>query len=87
MSECKRFNVCRAPLCPMDEQSLDSGLWYPDEEVCKLRMFNSCDWVIKQRKISNKAGVNDGYFTLKSLKAIKIVKYGIKGIDPGKRRA
>jgi len=87
MSECKYFNMCSAPLCPMSEQSLKNGLWYPDEEVCRLRRFASCAWVRKQKKISNKAGVNNGYFTVETLRSIKAVKCGIKGIDPDKKVA
>lgn len=36
---CKKFESCEAPLCPMDERSLKHGIWYPDEDICNLRIF------------------------------------------------
>jgi hypothetical protein len=32
---CPHFNNCSAPLCPQDESSLISAIWYPGEDICK----------------------------------------------------
>ncbi len=80
--KCKHFNTCSAPLCPMDNQTLDGGLWYPHEEICKLRKFAKQGWIRKQRKIVKIGSDTSRYFTVDMLNSIKSVKKGIKGLDP-----
>ena len=38
--KCLKFDACSAPLCPTDKESIDKGIWYPDEEICKNREFS-----------------------------------------------
>lgn len=65
IEKCKYFEECSAPLCPKDEESLKYGIWYKDEEICKLKFVD--DWIKKQRKIAKKD--KDGFtvFTYKML--------------------
>ena len=46
--ECKKYDSCNAPLCPYDSESIESGCWYPDEEICTKKKF---DWIKMQNKI------------------------------------
>lgn len=79
---CKRLESCSAPLCPMDEGSLGSGIWYPDEEICKLQAFCKLNWVQNQKKIAKKARIIDLYFTHRMLQQNCIIGKGISGLDP-----
>ncbi len=33
--KCRHFEECNAPICPIDEESIKSAIWYPDEEICR----------------------------------------------------
>lgn len=79
---CKNFEGCDAPLCPMDENSLKHCIWYPNEDICKLRKFQTLDWVKKQKLIAKKHGSVDGFFSINMLQAIKKVSKGISGANP-----
>jgi len=63
--ECSNFDICSAPLCPLDKDSLENGIWYPDEEICRKR--NAPMWVKAQRKIVKKTKDKDKYFTYEML--------------------
>ena len=80
--QCKRFDSCGAPLCPLDEDSLQNGLWYPDEESCESVEFRMMPWIKRERKISKRARESDHYFLFKMLQRDIIIKKGIAGIDP-----
>ena len=79
--ECIRFDSCSAPLCPLDENSLNNGIWYFDEEICHLREFCHLPWIRNQKKIAKKARDYDSYFTLRMLEQNCMIKAGITGID------
>ena len=80
--DCPKFDDCSAPLCPLQQNTVDGGIWYPDEEICKRRNFQNLDWIRKQKAIIKAKAPNDRYFTVEMLKAIKQVRKGIEGIDP-----
>ena len=82
--QCPKFDVCNAPLCPMDEESLSHGIWYPDEEICKRKAFANMDWIKRQKKIAKKAKRMDRYFTFEMLKRNCVITKGIEGLDPDK---
>jgi len=50
MEECSRFDICSAPLCPLDEE-IDKRYWYPGEQICKAQKHNKHRWIKKQRSI------------------------------------
>lgn len=50
MTNCKRFNKCSAPLCPLDE-NLDERYWYSDESVCASQEHGDRRWIKKQKQI------------------------------------
>ena len=68
------WNKCSAPICPLDDYSLQHCIWYPGEEVCKHEAMQQVDWVVHQRKMSK--GESDRYFTFPLL--VKGVKQGIR---------
>ena len=76
---CALYETCLAPLCPLDKSSL-SGIWYPDEEICRSRSHGNLSWIKSQRKISRAA--TTGYFTLEILNSIRTIRKGITGLDP-----
>lgn len=80
--ECKRYETCDVPLCPLDEQSLKHGIWYPDEDICNSRTSGNFPWIKAQRKIAKKAARTDRYFNLQMLERNCIVRKGIEGLDP-----
>ena len=83
-NECRHFDSCSAPLCPLDSSSLGGGLWYPDEEICRVRKFQQEQWLKNQKKLKKVGNLDSGYFTKEMLDRRLIVRKGIKGIDPDK---
>lgn len=79
---CKKYETCSAPLCPLDEGSLKSGIWYPDEEVCIIRNFRRIPWVRKQIKIAKKPADVTMYFTIEMLELLKRVGKLSSGANP-----
>jgi hypothetical protein len=80
-TDCQWYKKCNAPLCPYDQKTLEYGVFYPDEEICRLR--DCPDWVITQKVVRRVKARNDMYFTYEMLKAIDTVRRGIRGISPG----
>lgn len=80
--KCIRFEDCEAPLCPLQPQSVEGGIWYPGEAICRLRRFQRLPWVAKQRGIVKAGAPPDGFFTVRMLQAIRRVAKGIAGADP-----
>jgi hypothetical protein len=78
-SDCPREDSS-APLCPLDENSVRNGIWYPDEEACPRR--NVPNWVKAQKAIVKVGAPVDRFFTVGMLQAITRVQKGITGIDP-----
>lgn len=74
---------CSALLCPLDENSIRNGIWYPDEEICRARKFQTLPWVRKQKRIARLGlTVDAGLFTVEMLAAVSQIRRGIKGINP-----
>ncbi len=70
---CPSFDNCSAPLCPLDKQSLEVGVWYPDEPICNKQGVKP-HWVIIQRRIAKKVKDRTRYFTMKDLQGITNVR-------------
>ncbi|MCG6537021.1 MAG: hypothetical protein L7F78_20525, partial [Syntrophales bacterium LBB04] len=56
---CSLYESCNAPLCPLDQASLN-GIWYSDEESCRSRTHGNLSWIQAQRKLSRVAAT--GFF-------------------------
>jgi len=78
--KCSKFNSCGAPLCPLDEESLKYGIFYPDEEICTKRPFPL--WIKAQRKITKRCKDKDKYFSYEMLNRLSQVRIGTIGLDP-----
>jgi len=78
--ECKMYEVCEAPFCPLESNSLI--IWYAGEEICRERMHRNLPLVQAQRKIAK--FVPAGYFTMEMLSRNCIIKTGMLGLDPDK---
>jgi len=81
-ADCRFYESCSAPLCPLEPASLERGIWYPDEAICQSRRFNSLVWVRQQGKIAKCASRMDRYFHPLMLQKRCTVKPGIVGLDP-----
>ena len=68
------WNKCRAPLCPLDDQSLQHGVWYPGEEICKHEAMQAVDWIARQREL--RKSDKEQYFTFPLL--VKQAKHGLR---------
>ena len=79
--QCRHFDSCSASLCPMDE-NLKSGIWYPEEEICRLK--NITGWIKQQKKIAKKVKDKDTYYTYKMLNRNCKVGTGMIGLNPDK---
>jgi hypothetical protein len=82
MNECKSFEGCTAPLCPLDK-SFNLAVWYPGEPICgKRELPPDARRIIRvQRKISRRAVARDLSFDVTALSTIKRVHTSIKGRD------
>ena len=80
--DCKYFDTCNAPLCPMDQVSLEHGIWYADEEICRLKQFFSLEWIKNQKKIAKRTNDTDTFYTVNMLDRKLQVKKGVRGLDP-----
>ena len=78
-SKCPKYESCSAPLCPLDTQSPISNTYFPGEDICKAKRFQSLGWVKKQKAIAKLKP--SGYFTIAMLKAIRRISKSIEGID------
>lgn len=78
MDDCPLFDKCNAPLCPLDENSIINGIWYPDEEVCKKKAIEL--WVKNQRKVKKRSRDTEKYFTASMLNRNIRVRNGITGL-------
>ena len=63
--KCKYYESCNAPLCPFDEESIEHGIWYPDEEVCRKK--TSIKWIRRQKTLIKRKVDPEGYFTTEML--------------------
>lgn len=82
--DCKRFDSCSAPLCPLDVSNLKNSIWYADEVICPLREFCKTTMVNNQNKIARRTRDLYTYYTKKMLEQKCIIRNGITGIDPDK---
>ena len=83
ISDCKYFNECEAPMCPLYNKFKDT-IWFVDEDVCKLSKFSNLLVIKNQKKIQKKTQGRDpnevGYFTYDMLNRRIRVTSKIKGI-------
>jgi len=80
--QCRYFDSCSASLCPLDPEHLKVRIWYPDEEICRLKTV--LNWVKIQKKISKRTKDNNKYYTYKMLNQNCKVGKGMTGLNPDK---
>ena len=82
---CPKFHKCNAPLCPLDPESIQHGIWYPDEDICTKRNMHT-PWLKKQKRIKKLLNKNlidpNLFFSVSMLNKIKAVRPGLKGANP-----
>ncbi|MDP2947319.1 MAG: hypothetical protein Q8N88_04325 [Nanoarchaeota archaeon] len=64
-NKCKYYETCNAPLCLLDKESLEEGIWYPDEGICRKR--TSLKWIRKQKKLVKRKANPELYFNVETL--------------------
>jgi len=67
----------------LQQNTLERGVWYADEGICRARRLQTLPWLKKQKRIA-KLGltVDDGFFTVMMLDSIRVVTKHLKGADP-----
>jgi hypothetical protein len=88
-NKCKHYDLCNAQLCPMlSHWDLKKLLWYPDEDICKLKT-EMPNWIGQQKKIASKVRPYNSpyYFTIDMLKVPFKVTAKVKGLDPDKNHS
>lgn len=80
--QCRHFDYCSASLCPLDSEPLKTGIWYPDEEICRLKSVPN--WVKIQKKITKKTKDKNTYYTYEMLNRNCKVGTGMTGLNPDK---
>jgi hypothetical protein len=78
-TDCKRFDSCSAPICPLNQCS---GTWVADEEICRSSSFSSEGWLQNQKKIAKRTRDFETYYTYTMLQRNFIIGKGITGLDP-----
>ena len=85
---CNLLQKCEtpeAPLCPLREDSVSHGVWYPNEAVCRAKRFQDLPWIKNQVRIVNlRLTMDDGYFTVRMLNSLQAntLTRKLKGADP-----
>jgi len=80
---CRYFAICNASICPA--MNSDTGVWFPDEGICRRRRYSSVlRWIKIQKRISRKTIFRDFYFTTSSLEKIRRVSRKTMGKNPDK---
>ncbi len=78
-SSCTFFDVCQAPLCPLDV-NLESHIWFPRDPVCRRREMP--EWVTRQKRIRRLKSVDqESYFTVRMLTRLPQAAKDIAGIS------
>jgi len=80
--QCRYFDYCNAPLCPLNAKHLIIDAWYPDEEICRLK--TATNWIRIQKKIAKKTKDKNTYYTYKMLNRNCKVGTGMTGLNPDK---
>ena len=79
--KCPRFENCNATMCPL-APNLEHLIWYPDEELCGAKKFQTLHWIKKQKAIIKAKAPTDKFFTVNMLKSLRQARKGIEGLDP-----
>ena len=81
--DCHRYELCCAPICPLDEDRAEA-MWYPIEDICSSHKISPKPiWILNQRKIARKCpNGKKEYFVLTMLDRRIIIKKGIRGLSP-----
>ena len=80
---CLHYEECAAPLCPMDNESFEFSIWYPEEEICTLKKFQANQFIKTQKKIKLKNTTDNNYFfTYEMLDRNITIRDNTIGIEP-----
>ena len=83
---CNLFEKCEtpeAPLCPIELGTINNGIWYPGEQICRSKKFKDLPWIKKQKQIAGlKFTADKGFFTVRMLNAIHVVTPSLQGANP-----
>jgi hypothetical protein len=83
---CNLLDSCvtpEAPLCPLQELSLKTAIWYGDEPICQSDNFQHLSWIKKQKIIADLGlTADDGFFTVRMLNSLRTIGRNLVGADP-----
>ena len=78
--KCRRFEGCEAVLCPTENNP--GSIWYSDEEICKLKKYQTLRWIRRQKAVVRKGIPPDTYFNVLMLNSTRQIRKGTEGINP-----
>jgi len=78
--QCRHFEMCSSPMCPLDMKELDTSVWFPDEDICIVN--EPPHWVERQEKFRDRTKDKGTCYTFNMLKWKCMIKKNINGIDP-----
>lgn len=87
MKNSRHYIHCNAPMCVEDKQSWTDCIWYPDEDICNLKIDGiTPDWIKMQKKVAKATRQNPevGFFTLKMLQRNCVVGSNMQGLNSDK---
>ncbi len=76
---CKYFKSCSAPICPENKDTLSLQIFYPDEPICKLPLYNKKTYIINQHAVYKQVIDRESYFTYKFLNKKRRITNKTKG--------
>ena len=79
-SECRHYDYCSAPLCPLEREGLFQRTWYIHEEICIVN--EPPYWVERQEKLRKRTKNKTTCYTFAMIKHKCMIKFGINGIQP-----
>jgi hypothetical protein len=82
MEICPGYKNCSAPLCPLDDKTLETAIWFPDEPICTRHGLPDTKWLRIQRRIAKKAKTHDTFYRISDLQRIQRVYSSIRGHNP-----
>jgi len=78
-NECRYYDSCSAPFCPLDTVTNGNAVWFPDEEICIVN--EPPYWVERQVKLSKRTKDRDTCYTFGMVKWRCMIKKNINGIE------
>jgi len=82
MVKCKYYDKCNAPICPLDRDSIENGIWYSQEPICKNPEFSDNIVIRNMKTISKIDKSGETWYNYEMLNNELNFNGAIKGFSP-----